>query len=279
MQRRSEQALLNRIINSGLEATRRLESFVSTISELVMSRALNFDLLVSGGNTGLVMTYITERIYHYLRAPAPPNLVLPIFRYSPGFRGNPDYLFDNFSLQEEVESRLISLRRLQDVLFVDDEIGHGITALTILRLLRRWHLHHHNLSEFNYYVVAEDQGFGTHPSLSDTSIHFLPYAIEIEGWNNVIACIIPREYEEPIQRVFPDEVLAFHQRMNILLGLPLKEFNNGKPRFGFELHAEVAKKVSGLEALQVGFKDFLERQIATCVNPVNDRFQAWIAAA
>jgi hypothetical protein len=246
------------------EATRHLQGFVAVVQELALARAVNFDLLVSGGNTGLVMMYITERIYNHLGVHVPPKLALPIFRYAPGFLDNPAYLHDNSALQEDVESCLLGSPRLRNVLFVDDEIRAGITALTILRLLRAWQRLHQGGVPIEYYIVAENQGFNARNSLPDASLRFFPYAAQKENWNNVIACLVPQEFEEPIKKVFPDQVLMFHHRMNILLGLPLKEFNGGKPRFGYEVHDEVAARVSELPALQKGFREFLDQKIAAC---------------
>ena len=250
------------MVNIELEAQQRLRQFVKTIHHLVRSQAVHFNLLVSGGNTGLVMAYITERIYTIAGIALPHKLVLPTYRYYPGFLDDAGHLFDNSALHYNVGAALVDFPKLQNVLFVDDEIGLGITALTIHKLLNDWQQAHHPHNDFNYYIVAEDQGFQLDASRANNNIYFCPYANELEGWNNLIANIVPPEYGTPIMQEFPEQVLPFHQRMNLLLGLPTKEFANGQPRFGSSLLDQAKEKLPNLPALQQGFRRFLDEKIS-----------------
>jgi hypothetical protein len=250
------------VVNIELEAQQRLRQFVKTIHNLVRYQAVQFNLLVSGGNTGLVMAYITERIYCFSGIALPHRLALPTYRYYPGFLDDSEHLFDNSALHSNVEAALLDFPKLQHVLFVDDEIGLGITALTIHKLLNDWQQTRHPRNDFNYYIVAEDQGFQLGPSQADRNIHFCPYATEIEGWNNLIANIVPPEYGTPIKQKFPEQVLPFHQRMNLLLGLPTKEFANGQPRFDSSLLDQAKEKLPNLPDLQQGFRRFLDEKIS-----------------
>ena len=252
------------MIDIGQEAEYRLQKFVSTIHNLIVSRDIHFDLLVCGGNTGLVMAYITERVYAHIGITPPAKLVLPIYRYYPGFLDDPEHLFDNSHLQSYVESALDKLSSLHNVLFVDDEIGLGITASTILGFLYGWQQSHHSHKGFNYYIVAEDQGFKVENRLSGVNINFVPYAYEIEGWNNIIACIVPAKYENPVVQIFPEHILPFHQRMNILLDLPIKEFANGQPRFSSGFLEKAKEAMPNLSLLQKEFRSFLDEKIGAC---------------
>jgi hypothetical protein len=250
------------VVNIELEPEQRLRQFVKTIYNLVTSEGVDFKLLVCGGNTGLVMAYITERIYTIASIVLPHKLALPTYRYYPGFLNEPKYLFDNSALHYNVEAALDNFPKLQNVLFVDDEIGLGITALTIHKLLTDWQQAHHPCNDFNYYIVAEDQGFQLDASRTDGNIYFSPFSSEMEGWNNGIANIVPKEYATPIAQVFPAEILPFHQRMNILLDLPIKKFADGKPRFGSSLLEQAKKMVPNLRLLQQGFSRFLDEKVS-----------------
>jgi hypothetical protein len=256
------------VVNIELEAEQRLQQFVTTIHNLATSKGVQFNLLVCGGNTGLVMAYITERIYTIAGTALPHKLALPTYRYYPGFLDNSEHLFDNSALHSKVESALQNFPKLQNVLFVDDEIGLGITALTIHKLLNDWQQAHHPRNDFNYYIVAEDQGFKLDSSQANGNIYFCPYANEMEGWNNVIANIVPPEYETPIMQEFPEDILPFHQRMNILLDLPIKEFADGQPRFGVSLLEQAKEKLPNLRMLQQGFNRFMDEKVRSYLGEV-----------
>lgn len=61
----------------------QLTRFVRCIDELLVSQQLYFDLLVGGGNTGVVFVYLTRCIYQQIGLRCPPTLLLPIYRYDP----------------------------------------------------------------------------------------------------------------------------------------------------------------------------------------------------
>lgn len=262
------------MIDLGQEAEYRLQKFVSTIHNLIVSRDIHFDLLVCGGNTGLVMAYITERIYAQVGITPPTKIVLPIYRYYPGFLDEPEHLFDNSHLRSNVEVALDKFPPLHNVLFVDDEIGLGITASTILGFLYDWQQSHHFQNGFNYYIVAENQGFNVENKLSGVNINFVPYAYEIEGWNNLIACIVPAKYKNPILQIFSEDILPFHQRMNVLLGLPIKEFANGHPGFSSSILEKAKEAIPNLSLLQNEFRSFLDEKISACCKSVIFEHQA-----
>lgn len=249
------------MIDKRLEAEYRLQKFVSTIHNLVVSSDIQFDLLVCGGNTGLAMAFITERIYFQAGIIPPTKLALPIYRYYPGFFDDPEHLYDNSHFQRNIETALDNFPPLRNVLFVDDEIGLGITALTILSFLTNWQQSHHFHNDFNYYIIAENQGFTVENKVKGVNINFIPYAFEIEGWNNIIACIVPTEYANPIMHIFPEDVLPFHQRLNILLGLPIKEFFNSQPRFSSNILEKAKEAIPNLSILQEGFRSFLDEKM------------------
>jgi hypothetical protein len=263
------------VVNIELEAEQRLRQFVKTIYDLITSKGVQVNLLVCGGNTGLVMAYITERIYTIAGIALPHKLALPTYRYYPGFLDDAEHLFDNSALHYHVESALVNFPKLRNVLFVDDEIGLGITALTIHKLLTDWQQAHHPRNVFNYYIVAEDQGFQLDACRTDSSIYFCPYAYEMEGWNNVIANIVPKDYSTPITQVFPEEILPFHQRMNILLDLPTKEFADGQPRFGSSLLEQAKEMVPNLRLIQQGFSRFLDEKVSSYLGEIAEPYSYW----
>lgn len=233
----------------------RLVAFCRTIKKLVLNDAIQFDCIIAAGNSGLFMANLTLMIYDVLKISRPPILLVPFFRYLPGHRDNPNYLFKADAYQEDVNT-FLSCHDLQgkNILFVDDEIETGITALGIYGLLKNY------VTDFKYYIVAEDQGFIV--SKDKTDIVFRPYAKEIAGYNNLIFCFMPAEFEDPIVAVLGnDAMFPFHQRANILLNIPLKIFNNGRPLFTRKWHEKVEKALPNLETLQKQFREYLNNEV------------------
>lgn len=233
----------------------RLVAFCESIKKLIINEALSCDCIIAAGNSGLFMANLTLMIYDVLKIARPPMLLMPFFRYLPGHRDDPAYLFKADAYQEDVKT-FLSCHDLQgkNILFVDDEIGAGITALGIYGLLKN------NVSDFKYYIVAEDQGFIVPKDKTD--IVFRPYAKEIAGYNNLIFCFMPAELEDPIVAILGDDaVFPFHHRANLLLNIPLKSFNNGRPIFTRKWHEQVAKALPDFESLQKQFREYLTTEV------------------
>ena len=106
------------------------------IKKLIQKDRLQFDILIAAGNSGLSVVRFTELIYQELGQNVPEKLLIPFFRYFPGHKDNPDKAFDIKIFFPEIVNQVRNLNKeIKNVLFVDDEIGLGITATSILTLI------------------------------------------------------------------------------------------------------------------------------------------------
>lgn len=242
--------------------TGRFANFCHAVRQLVQTEAVHIDLIVAAGNTGQSMARFTVLIYEALGLPVPPVMDAPFYRYYPGHQENPSWAFSGEVLKPHIIEQLQKLSGpVVNVLFVDDEIGSGTTAIGMLGLLNGA-IHDLNLPRIeHYYIVAEDQGFRPPKALPE--ILFRPYDRETEGLNNVIFFANPYELEQPVAKALGDDPpFPFHLRTNILLGLPIKDFNNGQPIFTDAFLRQAQAKIPNLVELQAAYLQFLRDRIA-----------------
>jgi hypothetical protein len=252
-------------IDYGKLGKQRFCKFCLAIKKLVHTDKLHFDILISAGNSGQSLATYTELIYQELYQEAPPKLQIPFFRYFPGYRDNPDKIVDSTIFLPEIINYVDNLNReIRNVLFVDDEIGSGITATNILNLLNQALKEIGRSKITNYYIVAEDQGFRAPKEYPE--IKFIPYDHERAGYNNVIFFFTPWELEKPIIDVLgDDDTFAFHLRTNLLLGLPIKEFNRGKPVYTDRFLKITKRGIPHFKKMQESYLVFIKHAIKDCL--------------
>ncbi len=249
-------------IDLGEEGKTRLYNYCRQIKEIICSD--NIDHLVSGGNSGIAMSEIALMVFDLLDKPRPKLLNVPFFRYLPGMLEIEENRFDYSYYSGQIQAYVATIEKAGKVLFVDDEICQGNTALGIFTLLEQALTEKRLKSIETYYIVAEDQGFNI-PTGYDNII-FMPFTKEIAGYNNLIFAFISSEYERPLIKYFgDDEQLAFHLRANLLLNLPVKEYNSGSPVFTDKLLVEANDNVPNFLLLQKAFLEYLRVEISNAI--------------
>jgi len=254
----------NQQIDYGKLGRQRFCKFCYVIKELIQENGLRFDLLIAAGNSGLSLAKFTELIYQEFNKDLPQELYIPFFRYFPGHRDNPDKIFDSKIFLPTIINQVKNSKiEIKNVLFVDDEIGLGITAISIFNLLNQALKEAEKPRIDNYYIVAEDQGFKM--PTENSSIKFIPYDFELDGYNNVIFFFNPWEFEKPIIEMFgDDDKFPFHQRTNLLLGLPIKEFNSGHPIYTDRYLKIAQERIPNFNNLQNNYLAFIKTAIKDC---------------
>ncbi len=235
------------------------KQLVNVVKKLFVDEKREYDLIIGTGNTGLVMTTFTAFILKELHIAVPSILTLPLLRF---VDQHEQELFNNDIFLEEVKRQLEGIEKIEQVLFIDDEIYRGISVKTAVQLVMKAK----SVKEMHVTVVAEDQGFQWKNDIPGVDLEFLPFAQEIEGHNNVIFYMIPSEYDKPIKDIFPDETLKWHTRINILLGLPIKAIINNKPEFTFRFNKEAKEKIKDLDKLQEDFLIHVKKLIRQSLN-------------
>lgn len=246
---------------------RNFKKFVEVICYLLLEEHKKFDLIVGSGNSGVVVAKYTELIYKELNIPCPPIIHIPVLRYR-GERDREENRFDNSVLLPEIKEKLkdCKLEKLTNVLFVDDEIGLGITAKTCLELL----IQATNAHNITYTVVAEDQGVSWGKDLP-SKIEFYPFAQEWPGLNNVILWFMPGNISHPIEAM-SDEIKGSHSVMNIILGLPIKEKGTDiqVPSFTEKYNQIALERVPNLPTLREEAINIIHEFIVQGINDYKD---------
>lgn len=174
-------------------AKERISNFSGLMYKLLVEEKEEFDLLVSGGNSGLYMTQITGQIYKKLDLVSPKTIVLPIVRYKGdekvGFAGGGER-FDNSYLAPNLKKDLEGLE-VKNVLFVDDEIRIAWTAKTIFEMLEKC-----LNKELTCTIVAENHLFEWQHTIPNVAIRYFSPAAFIPGINNIFTYLIePKLYD------------------------------------------------------------------------------------
>lgn len=252
-------------IDYGALGKQRFDNFCHTIGRLISEKDNTIDLLVAGGNSGAVLMAFTELIYEAKRLSIPPKLSVPLYHYLPGHRDDPAYRLDTSSLQEMVNKQISSIPAVHNALFVDDEIYRGFTALGTLGLINKALVQCNRPKLSKYIIVAEGQGFKVPKDYPE--VRFVPYDQELEGYSNAIFFFTPSEFEDPIAMALgEDTVFPFHCSTNVLLGVPVKEFNDGQPRFTDKFIKVVQERIPDFSEMQKRYKTFLTGEIKRCLS-------------
>src|SRR5689334_15222725 len=114
------------------------KSFVATIYYLIYEKDLKFDLVIGSGNTGILCAKFTELVYKKIEKEVPPILQIPVLRYKGEEKS--ENLFDNSVLFPDLEEFLHTnnIKKLDKVLFVDDEIYAGNALSAVMQLLNKY---------------------------------------------------------------------------------------------------------------------------------------------
>ncbi len=239
-------------VHEDKKAIQNLSSLVLEINELFAEEKIHFDFVLFSGDSGQSVSYIFRKILEGIGVDAPPILVLPYYRFSKKYipRGIP---FDNKVLLDDVNGFLSNIQNLDNILFVDDEIGEGRTISGIVDLINK-----ENAKKFGkdsrIYIVAEDHGFKKE-EIGGIPVLFEPLSKKTEHVYNAISYLVPFEMEKAVEKDF--RKLNSKELINCLLDLPVKARKGDSPYWSYELLEEVKEKVVDFEGMQFKFAEYL----------------------
>ena len=238
-----------------------LKDFVRAIYNLVAIDGVKFDLIIGAGNSGLVMLKVTELIFEHCKWELPPQLRLPIQRYVKGTDGE---LYKNISLMPCAKEQIRGISSLTKVLFVDDEMGKGITIKTSLAL-----------------TLGAADSEALIPKWPDTENH-CHIVVELKGWPASFDIPVIRpfihhfatrstldHYKVIVNRFRPphilDDIKKFDDKcLNIALGVPSKVYDcnsNFPPAFTEELNEKAKAEIPNLVDIRNKLRDYLNNLI------------------
>ncbi len=208
-----------------------------------------FDTLVAASDSGHLAAHITTEVYDALGQKPPQQFIAPIYRHVDKER---TVLFDNSILAPDFEQW--RNRALGNILLVDDEIWRGATLNGLFDLL-----HALNATPRSCTIIAEDGGFKCPKDIRGVPTSFHPTKRRVPDIYNAFSYTIPPEFREPTAAALRDEpALNDKQLMCTLLGLPIKEWNNGRPKFTHRLINLAMDSLSSFDVTQKQYKDWLK---------------------
>lgn len=259
-------------------ALKNFGKFVKVIRELLVDKRslraialknIKFDLIIGAADSGIGVLKFTELIYEQLELPLPKTIQIPIIRFKDPkmlWADSDVFYFDSSALLPEVKEELKNTERVQNILFVDDEISiKGSTFLTCLKLVSDA-LGDRIRYPLNCYIVAEDHQFKVKNFDPNIKVHFFPFSKGIHEVYSVISYIVPWEIEKQIKEHFSEEELNSKRRLNLLLGLPAKERINNKGEFVYKYRDLANERIENFKELQEQFRAYLEQLIKDSLN-------------
>ena len=233
-----------------------LKGFIKTTKKLFIDSDINFDLVIASGDSGQEMAYLLKTILGKIGKDTPPILLLPLYRFTR--KGIPFGLrYDNSIFLDEVKNTPANLKT---ILFVDDEIGVGITLRTFVELLKKAG----KIDRPKLYVVGEDKGVFEKDKLKDVELFYEPFEKAEKNIMNAISYLVPLETRKIINESFGE--LSTKEIMNSLLNLPIKYKEKGKPFWTMGLSDELYSKVSEFNRLHLNFQEYLNGLISEYIN-------------
>jgi len=247
--------ILDKIIDLSKVGQESLQAYIHTIKNLI-ENSEPFDAIIAAGDSGQLTARITEEVYKAVGKAASPPLVAPIYRHADEAE---TILFDNKVLAPQFESWKSKL--LNNVLFVDDEIGGGNAVRGAIDFLFDLTPNVQRIT-----IVAEDGGFDCPPEIRGVKATFVPTRKRTPNIFNAISYNVPREFKEPLQKVLADEPdLNDKQIMCTLLSLPTKEFHDGHPEFNERLIERVKARLPEFKGMQQRYGEYFQAQIRECL--------------
>ena len=169
-------------------------------------------------------------------------------------------------LLPEARDQLAGVTGLKNILFVDDEIGSGVTAKASLDVVLKATTPSQRPGRLTYVIAAENSDFNWSCETPGVDVRFVPWARKTEGVFSVISHIIPPAIEAHLEGLPRDpDSSPTKYRMNLLLGLPVKQLTEAGPRFTYGYNQIAQREVEELPALKREFRAYLQDLIAETI--------------
>lgn len=253
-------------------ALRNFKRFVAVLDYLINNN--DFDLILFGGDSVVSLSKVTEMVYEELGKKPPTIIYLPVIRWEPkwlNYTGQETKRFDNSVFIPQIKKEVNSLEKLENLLFVDDEIANGITARDEVSLILSTIAKNKLANPLHLTMTAEDQNFNSDNFLENVICDFYPFA-QNEGISNVLSYIVPWDIEKQIREYFNDEEMGSKVIVNSLLNLPSKDFERfpqyimERPQFSNKFINQLESKIPNFKNLQQEFANLLLGWVQEAIN-------------
>lgn len=240
-------ALVDRLaVDRRALALSRIELFSATLYRLLVEDGERYDAIVTAGTSGLYMQGLAGAAYRLLAIEPPPTICLPVVRFA-----EDGALFDNTPLAAEVCRQLGEKRRLERVLFVDDEIRRGTVAHACFDLLLRSGRVDAGKGAVCT-IVAENHFFEWHWDQPGIAVRYLAPARLLYGLQHNIAYCLPGDLMEEARRCVDPEI-SHHELMAMVVAGSVKRMRRDAAFFDEAPARLVASRIPDFPARRERF--------------------------
>jgi orotate phosphoribosyltransferase-like protein len=232
----------------------RLKRLAAMLYLLIKEKEEVFDLLVGGGNSGVVTIEITKMVYRAVGIKPPPIALFPIVR--PSSKQNVQTEID----KSLVEEQLRNVKGLNRLLFVDDEIMRAQTAKMCFETIRNFLGESKVNPCLNCTIVAENHFFIWKYDLKGIAVRFLPFAIVLQGYNGNFGYLIPQKLIKKLEPIL-GEPINRNQALAILMGGKRKIIKNKLSSFDHEIEKKIINKIENYNKEKQNFIIRIEKLV------------------
>lgn len=243
------------------QAEEIFKRYIALLYRLAFAENNDFDLIIGAGDSGAFMARTAE-IFFIKEKREIPVIYLPIQRYTAEGEAVGKY-FDNSVLLPRIRENIQNLKKIEKVLFVDDEIWKAWAAKETIRLILGAADKNKIANYILYTIIAEHHGFEWHYTLPPVAIKFYSFSKKIPGVNGSIFEIISDEAWNKFKKYKKD--LSKKQLANLFLNGIIKASGSKEPEFSKELGNKLLKIASFKEAKK-DIKNRIEYLIDIAIN-------------
>lgn len=241
----------------------RIQHFGATLCRLLVNQNEHFDVIISGGNSGLYVSKIAEYAYEILGIQKPPILKLPIYRYiETDLPETEAPLFDNSLLLPMAQEQLKNVNKVQNILFVDDEIRIGTTARNCFELVLEAVYNSKYKNPCSCIIVAEHHFFEWHHDTPNLAVRFYAHSRLIPGVTNIISHFLPEPLLEEIKTVLGSDI-TYNHALALVVGGGLKTRDSGVPSFDPSKALLLVSKIENYESKKEQLLSELKDEVRT----------------
>lgn len=234
------------------------KKYIALLYRLIVEEKNNFDLIIGTGDSGSFMAKVTKLFYDEIRKSPPKIVFIPLQRFAVFGSGDGEH-FDNSVLIPDLKKQLRDLKKLENVLFVDDEIWRAWTAKESIDLVLKAVPKNKISNRVLYTIVAEHHGFEWHYDVSPVAIRYYSFSKKIRGVNGSVFEIVSDRTIEVFKKYKSD--LSKRHLANIFLNGINKISKNGKPQFSDNLLHDLELNFKRFNALKKNFYLKIEKLI------------------
>jgi len=238
-------------------AETRLMLISAMIYHLIEEQKVEYDLIVGGGNTGKACIEIAKIVYGLSKKTIPKSIAIPVVRY----RNEKLERFDNSCLLPAVSNELKDIKRLNRVLFVDDEIRIGFTAKTCIDLIGKSIGQNFQTFPVTLDIIAENHLFAWQHDMAGVCVRFFPHSFVFFGYNNNLSYLPSPEIKNKVN-IFLQREVNINQLLATLLTGEIKVNTDSEAHWDKSLENDLTNKFESYKEIKANFRKYVSDLIS-----------------